>query len=63
LIKFATQIEDPLIEINNRELNFDRGDMIKLGAKYKLLSPSIINDLRVLPPAELEYPDIARDGE
>ena len=54
LIKFATLVKDPLSEINHLEVKYDPDQNKALG---KMINP-IFNDLRVLPPKVLTYPDL-----
>ena len=60
LIKFATIAENPLVEFNPKECKVNpdipqkRDVPTGIDDKY--------NDLRVLPPEELTYPDMERDG-
>jgi hypothetical protein len=61
LIKFATRLKDPLVEINHKEEKTDPR-IRDIEKNYKGID-MYFNSLRVLPPESLDYPDFERDGD
>jgi len=74
MIRRATQIKDPISELNHKEWRTDMRNLEE--GETETLTVQVINNqavvsgfdikfntLRVLPPSDFEYPDIMRDGE